>query len=436
MSDTVVIGAGLSGLARAHALAARGEDVLLLEASGRAGGVVRTERHEGFLVELGPNTVRPTEEIWRLVEELGLASEVLLADPRAPRYVDFAGKLHRLPMSPRELWTTRLLSPAGKARALLEPFIRPAARTDESVSAFFARRLGAEVAQRLVEPFVSGIWAGDASRLSASASFPSLWRWEREHGSLARGALAQRGRRGPGPRRRGLLSFREGLESLPFAFARNLGTRLRLSTAVRKISRPREEWQIQTPEGAVGTARVVVATPALEAARLVEELSPGAARALAEIPHSPLAVLHLAWKSEALPSPLQGFGHLVVPQDGRRILGAVWSSALFPGRAPAGWLLLTVFLGGARDTGVPSLSNEELAQIAARDLEASLGLPGRPRLLAVTRYPRAIPQYDFGHEARMRVLAETESAWPGLSFLGNYRGGVSVGDVVRNALAL
>ncbi|HYB53289.1 MAG TPA: protoporphyrinogen oxidase, partial [Thermoanaerobaculia bacterium] len=245
LGATIVVGGGLSGLVRAHVLARRSEEVYVLEASGRAGGVVRTEKADGYLLELGPNTVRPTPEIWGLVEELGLAGSALLADPRLPRFVELEGKLHRLAPGPQTLLLTRLLSPLGKLRLLAEPFVRSGTEPRESVRAFFARRLGWQVADRLVAPFVSGIWAGDADRLSAASVFPVLKRWEIEHGSLLRGALSRRPRHegSSRPVPRGLLSFSEGLETLPRALADRLGPRLRTESPVRTLKPDGKGWR-------------------------------------------------------------------------------------------------------------------------------------------------------------------------------------------------
>jgi oxygen-dependent protoporphyrinogen oxidase len=434
---TVVIGAGLSGLVRADLLARSNQEVRLLEETDRPGGVVRSERRDGFLLELGPNTVRPTPELWDMVCGLGLENETLLADPRAPRYVDFRGRLHAVPMSPWSFLSTGLLSLGGKLRILREPFVPPSYERQESVRDFFARRLGTEVAERLIEPFVSGIFAGDASRLSIAGCFPTLARWEREHGSLLQGAIADlRGPRKPRAPVRGLLSFRGGLETLPRALASRLGSILETGTRVEKILRSGDVWTVRTSRGDISASSIVIATPAHRAARLIEDVSPSAAFVLDRIPHPPLAVLHLAWPAQALPSPLLGFGHLVAPQRERRILGAVYSSSLFPDRTPQGQTLVTVFLGGSRDPEAASLPDAELSAIAARDLRAVLGARVAPRLVGVTRYERALPQYDLSHESRMDLLEEAELGWPGLTLLGNYRGGVSVGDVVRNALAL
>jgi oxygen-dependent protoporphyrinogen oxidase len=429
---TVVVGAGLSGLAAAWALSNAGADVLVLESSDRPGGVVRSEKREGFLLETGPNTVRPTPELSRLIETLGLDGEVLRADSRAKRYVDFEGELHAVPMSPGQLLSTRLLSTGAKLRLLGEPFRRAAPVSDESVRDFVARRLGPEVADRLVEPFVAGIFAGNAGKISVSAAFPILTRAERDHGSLFGAILASsRSKRSGSAAPKGLLSFREGLETLPRALASKLGSRFRAETAVQSISPRADGWTVRTGAGELDADRVVLAVPAPKAAELVAGFAPEAASALAGIPHPPVAVLHLAWPESALPRPLEGFGHLVCNGPGRRILGAVWSSSLFPGRAPAGQALMTVFMAGARDPGAIKLSDHELTELAARDL-ASQGLVREAgRALLVTRWRHAIPQYERGHEQRIAELAGAEARWPGLHFLGNYRGGVSVGDVVR-----
>ena len=434
---TVIIGAGLSGLVRAYALARSGGQVRLLEETDHAGGVVRTDLRDGFLLELGPSTVRPTAELWDLILELGLEKEAVLADPRAPRYVDFGGQLHAAPMSAGSLLSTRLLSARGKLRILGEPFVPAAKAQHESVRSFFGRRLGAEVSERLVEPFVSGVFAGDASRLSMEECFPQLSRWEREHGSLLWGAIAQL--RGPRRRRapvRGLLSFRQGLQTLPQAIASRLGGVLETGTRVEKIVRSGNAWTVRTSRGDISASSVVVATPAHRAARLVEEFSPSAAFALDRIPHPSLAVLHLTWPTDAFSSPLRGFGHLVVPQPSRRILGAVYSSSLFSGRAPQSQTLITVFVGGSRDPDSAKLSDDELAAAATGDLRAELAVRGDPRVVGITRYPRALPQYDLAHPSRMITLKEAEVGWPGLTYLGSYRGGVSVGHVVSNALQL
>lgn len=437
MTQTIVVGAGLSGLVRAHALAARGEDVLVLEAGPRPGGAVWTDSIDGYIVERGPNTVRPAPELWSLVSDLGLLSEVQVASHMATRYLDFGGRLQSMPMSLLGLLGTGLLSVRGKLRLFAEPFVRRRGRDDESVRDFFARRLGPEVAARFVEPFVSGIFAGDAEELAAAAVFPSLTEMEKRHGSLLAGAIFSRKARRPAAVRppRGLLSFRHGLATLPRAIAAGLGDRLKLNSPARQVERVPSGWRVKTEGGAFEAERLVVAAPAGASAALAKTIAPEASAALASIPSPALAVLHLAWPENAFSRPPEGFGYLVVPQASRRILGCLWTSSLFPGRAPEGQALLTIFLGGRLDPNAAAFSDNDLVAVAGNDVRAAMGVRGEPRVVALTRWASAIPQYDRGHAARMRTLADCEARCPGLAFLGNYRGGVSVGDVVRNALA-
>ena len=223
------------------------------------------------------------------------------ADPSAPRYVDFGGALHAVPTSPSGLLATRLLSPAGKLRLLYEPFVPRGGAEGESVRDFVARRLGAQAADRLVEPFVGGVFAGDASRLSIGDAFPLLARWERQHGSLLAGMVASARPRKPGPRApKGLLSFREGLAALPRALAARLGSALRTGCGGVSMAPRAGRWIVENSGGELEAERVILAVPAYRASGLVAAFAPEAAQALEAIPHPPLAVLHLAWPESAL----------------------------------------------------------------------------------------------------------------------------------------
>jgi oxygen-dependent protoporphyrinogen oxidase len=231
-----------------------------------------------------------------------------------------------------------------------------------------------------------------------------------------------------------LLSFRDGLETLPRALAAALGPRLEPGSDVESVLPAGGLWDVRARGETRRVERLVLACPAREAARLVAGFAPEAAAALHGIPQAPIAVLHLAWPQAALGRPLRGFGHLAIRSPGARILGAVWSSSLFPGRAPEGHALVTAFAGGTTDPKATALSDRELSAIAASELTGLLGAREQPRLLGLTRWPEAIPQYEVGHAGRVAALARTETRWPGLVFAGSYRGGVSVGDVVRNAI--
>lgn len=426
----VVIGAGISGLVCAYRLKSLGADVLLLERSGRVGGVIRSEFVDGFLIERGPNSARGTPELLELVRELGLADQLLRGDRRAPAFVYFGGQLHRVPMGPGALLGSRLLSARGKLRLLAEPFIRKRAdRGEESVASFFKRRLGAEVAHRLVAPFVSGIYAGDSERLSAQAAFPQIVELETAYGSLFRGALGR-----PRPARgERLCSFRLGMASLPEALAARLEGALALGCETIGLSRRAGGgFEVSFDGNSLSCGAVAIAAPAYEAARLVAPISEGLGGLLREIEYSPLSVIHLAYDESSIGVRLEGFGFLAAPGE-LSILGCVYSSKIFEGRAPEGRALLTVFVGGALNPGAVNMSDEELIAMAHSDLKRVLRIAQEPRPIAITRYERAIPQYNLGHLDRVRRLEEMAGRIGGLRLIGNYLRGVSIGDCIREA---
>jgi len=438
--DCIVVGGGISGLSAAEAVARRGGRVLLLEAGAAVGGALRSERTaDGFLLEHGPNTVTSGEpELWRHFAELGIAGERLTAARSgAKRYVLHGGRLLPIPMSPAAFLRSPLLSAAGKLRLLAEPLLPRGGASDESVATFFARRLGPEPFQRLVDPFVSGVYAGDPQALSARAAFPRIWAAEQRAGSIVLGMIAGAGARRkprqPGePRpRRALFSFRDGLATWPRAIAAFLGPE-RLWTEARAVDlRPADgEWHVTVSRGGTTSHlladRVVLATPAGTAAGLIERLAPAAAAALLGIPYPPVSIVHLGYRRADLAHPIDGFGMLCPSGEGRRVLGTLWPSALFPGRAPDGMVLTSSFVGGARMPELATQDDAALVATAHAEQRALIGASDKPVLARVSRWPTAIPQYNAGHEARVATLARLEAERPGLRLLGNYRDGVSV----------
>ena len=421
--STLVIGGGLSGLVRAYELTKRDEDVRLLERSSAPGGAIRTIERDGYLLELGPNTVRPTARLLDLCLELGLGKQILLSDPRLPRFVDRGGRLRRFPIS--------ALGIAGAVRAIGEVFVARRMSEEESVFTWTSRRFGVRTAERLLEPFVSGIFAGDARRLTMAAAFPKLLAAEYDRGGILRSMLLRK--RGTKSPVRGLLSFRRGLATLPLALAASLKDRFRAGVSVDAVEPSLKGWTASTSAGQFSANRLVIATPAHEAARLCERFAPDAAAALREIPSPPLCVAHCSWHASAFRRIPRGFGYLTTPSDHRRILGAVWSSAIFPGRAPAGRVLMTVFLGGRRTPEWSNVEASQLPNLIAAEMREPLHVTELPGLVHREVYERSIPQYEAGHPGRIARIAAAEGTHPGLTFLGNYRGGVSVGDVLDNA---
>ncbi len=431
--DMIVIGGGLAGLVAAYEAKKKGLKTALFESSNRVGGVIRSERENGYLLEFGPNTVPLTAELFELARELGLEAEIQIADLRTPRYVLFQGKLHRVPMSPPALLTTGLLSFSGKLRLLKEPFV-PARKDsgDETLISFSKRRLGEEPTTRLLAPFVSGIWAGDVAQLSAPGAFPKLAEWEKKHGSVLLGALFSPKKKGP----RGLLSFRNGIESLTRALAGRLVDEITTNAKVNSLQRDGSGWKLNINGTVYGSKQVMLCTPTAAAAALVTPFAQEAAFTLNQIPYAGLTVLHFGFERQQIERPWKGFGFLCAPSEKSDILGCLWNANLFPGRAPTGAALWTVFMGGMTNPAVLTRPDNELAQRALTALRPVMGLKGDPKFQKITRYERAIPQYTMGHNQRMRTLVETEQQNPGLRFMGNYRSGISVGDVVRQGQTL
>ncbi|MBI3651083.1 MAG: protoporphyrinogen oxidase [Acidobacteria bacterium] len=448
---SIIIGAGIAGLVTASHLQQAGRTILLLENSKHAGGVIKSLDADGFLIERGPNSLRGTHEFLDLLEELGLQDELVTGDATAPAYVYVDGALHAVPMSPPALIKTKLLSIGAKFRLLGEPFIKARREAgEESVASFIERRLGRQVLERLVSPFVSGVYAGDVEQLSVQASFAKLPEFEIAGGSILRGALRamRAGRNGQATPKRSLrpyrlCSFRRGLEALPGRLAKSLGenflreaqvTSIRDNNEANSSARFEVVFEHQGTRHTVAAATLIVATPADAAALLLKECAPEIASLIADIPYASLASVPLAYRQEQLARPLDGFGFLAPRSAGLRTLGSVWNSSLFPERAPAGWVCLTNYIGGATDREAITLSDDELIATVHQDLHKVLGLTGEPRRLPITRHQRALPQYILGHAARITAVEAALQNRTGLFLSGNYLRGISLGDSIKQAM--
>jgi len=438
-----VIGGGISGLVCAYRLHRLGMQVTLLEESSRAGGLIGSVERDGFLCESGPQSVQGTVALMDLIRELGIEGELCIADPRAPRFVLRHGRLRKVPLSPQALLTSSLLGVGSRWRLFSEAFrtTRPP-KQDESVADFVRRKFGHEILEYLVAPFVSGVYAGDPEKLSLRAAFPSIEEWEREHGSVLRGAMKSR----PAEKRRerppSLCSFRRGLETLTNALASKLGpgarTGARASAINRKAANGEEGYEVHlTRDGGQETIlaqAVVLATPAYVASRLVAPVSPPLAQTLSGVAYAPVAVVAAGYYTRQAGTPVEGFGVLIPRVEKLRTLGTVWNSSLFPGRAPVGKMLMTSFAGGATDPELPQKPDQEIAAIVEQENARILEIAGAPIASAVWKHPRALPQYNLGHGHVVRAIREGEDALPGLFFAGNYLKGPAVGKCVEQAL--
>jgi len=440
-----IVGAGISGLATAQALLTRRPDVeiTLFEADKRIGGKVWTETSdEGYLCEGGVNGfLNKIPRTLELCKEAGVSP--VLADKSAQkRYVYSRGELHKLPEKPPEFLKSRLLSVRGRLRVIYETIAGGTDNPDETLGEFATRRLGKEAFERLIDPMASGVFAGDASKLSLKSCFPRIHEIETEYHSLIRGliklqikAKREGNKNTPGPGPGGTLtSFTNGMSALTDRLAEQLGTRVRAGTAVSGINRSGKLYQLQLDDNSIVESDVLIlAAPAHAQARLLQAMDPGLSELLAGIPYPALSVCCFGYRKQQVGQVLDGFGFLIPSKERRAILGTIIDSNVFPGRAPDGSVLLRSMVGGARTPELALLPDEQQISRVRADLQDILGLRAEPDFIRIFRHKKAIPQYLVGHAARLATIEEKLKGHPGLVLTGNAFKGVSLNDCVVNA---
>lgn len=442
VKSVAIIGAGITGLSAGFYLKRKGIPVTVYEASPRVGGVIRSLRRDGFLAEFGPNTILETSPlIGELVRHAGLQSRRLDPDPEAEaRYVVRYRRPIAMPASPLGFFTTELFSLRAKLAVLREPFVAP--RRDggeESIAEFVQRRLGREFLDHAIDALVAGVYAGDPYRLSVPQAFPKLAALEARYGSLIKGQILgarERKKRGEVAKDRApKFSFDDGLEVLPNELARALSGDVRLETRVTALRKAGETWEVsyrtQRQPGSSAHSAVLFAGTAYELAELVLDSEAHLSlKAFSEIRYPPVASVVLGFRREDVEHPCQGFGMLIPRVEGFKILGTIFSSSLFPNRAPVGHLTLTSYVGGERYPELASRSPEELFAITCEDLRVLLGVKGKPVFQHSVFYPKAIPQYVVGYGRQRERMNEIEAQAPGLFLAGHYRDGVSLSDSI------
>lgn len=448
MNRIIVIGGGIAGLSAAYYAVQNmvQAEITILESGSRWGGKIATERVDGFVIEGGPDTFLATKP-WgaALCRELGLGERLHGTNPRQKStYVLYRSRLHPLPdglamMIPSDIPSilrSRLLSWPGKVRMGLDFLLPPrASNGDETLGAFISRRLGREAYENLIEPLMSGIYAGDGDQLSLASTFPYLRDLERSHGSLARGALAMRRKMPAAPGfRSAFLTPTTGLAEIVECLVQVLDSQhvtLRLDTSVSRITRHSSLYTLTLENGDTLTAdAVIIAAPAFAAAKIVSSLDPGLGADLSAIPYVSTATVSLAYRQSDLPRPLDGYGYVIPRRAGRRALACTWTSTKFPHRAPDGYALIRVFVGRAGQT-IP-WNESDLLTLAREELHQTLGITARPILSRVFMWDKAMPQYNLGHPELLRRIEAALEQHPGLAQAGNGYRGIGIPDCIHS----
>jgi oxygen-dependent protoporphyrinogen oxidase len=454
MPRIVIVGAGLSGLCTAFYLvrelekAGKDAEILIFESDSVPGGKMRTIRQDGFNLEWGPNGFLTNKPFgMELVKDLGIEGRVVRSSDEArKRYIYSGGALQRLPETPVAFFRSGLLSLKGRARILWEPFAAGAPENvDESLGDFARRRLGPEALEKLIDPMVTGIYAGDPERMSLRSCFPLIHNLESRYGGLVRGMLRLKRERakqgvktkmsaGPGGV---LVSFDGGVQTLADELAFPLSDGLHMNVSVDRVERRGGAYVLNISEKGVREELeadvLVAATAAYDAARILSPIDGELADALSSIPYSPIAVAALGYDAATLGNPLDGFGFLVPGAEKRRILGALWDSSVFPNRAPEGKALIRAMVGGVRAPELASLPEGDLLALVREELSSIMGISAEPVLSRTFYHDRGIPQYLVGHGKLLERIDARLAGLPGLHLNSNAYRGIALNDCVRES---
>lgn len=435
-ADVAVVGAGVSGLAAACMLRRRGWRVAVLERQSQAGGKAISERIGQFLMEHGPSSINGASvEALRWSSHLDLESQRVGLGPGVRRrYLASEGRLHGIATHPLGFFTSNYLSRFARLRLLVEISVPQGKDTErETVAEFCSRRFGREFADRVIDPLVGGLLAGDPRELAMASVFPAIVAMEQRYRSVIVGALRARLRGGKMPARQ-LFSWRDGIGMLPARLAAVLRSDLKIGVTVRRIQSAPNGFRIDLgPDGSLSVRAVLLATSSRVAACLLEHVDAAAAEAAAAIEAPPLAIVFFGYRRHQIEHPLDGIGYLSPSGEGRAISGALFSSTMFECRAAPGDVALTAYIGGARTRSAASLSSADLVELARADFRDLLGARGEPIIVKHRLWRDGLPQYKVGHDRTISTLRGAGDRQPGLFVLGNYLRGVSVAACLQEA---
>jgi len=430
--DVLVIGGGISGLSAAWWLARAGAMVEVWERADRPGGKIATHRKDGYLLEEAATLMlnyRP--EVTQMLTATGLQACRQSPAARA-RYLLDDGRLIRLPRRGIEMLTSSVWPWWVRLGLLAEPFIPRGGHEDETVSAFITRRLGRELLERAIEPFLAATQAADPDQTNARMALPRLTALEQRYGSLTLGVLVHKLLRRRTAYAAETFSFRPGMAALTDTLAQQPGLRFRGAHQAEALAPDAGGWRARARcsqgERTVRARQVILSTPAPAAAGLVDGFDPELGRLLGGVAYAPLVVVHLGFDRAALGHPLDGLGFLVPRREGLSLTGNQWLSSLFPNRAPEGKVLLSAYVGGSRAPECCGWDEARIVACVLRRLTPLLGIRADPEMVCLHRHAQALPLYqgDFPHH--MDAVAARLAAWPGLNLVANYRGGISTRD--------
>ena len=435
--DAIILGAGPAGLAVAHELNKSGAKIKVVESSGRVGGSIRTINQDGWIVETGPNTLQINGEgDLKILCGYGLGNEILRADSSAAnRYILSRGKLHALTAQPTSLLKSDLLSFTEKVRLLSEVFIARSKIKNESVFGFISRRFGSAAAELLMDPVIAGTHAGNPRELMVENCFPVLTELEKNHRSILLGLIKSK------KEGREIIGFKNGMQQLAEAMATSMGKDIEVGCHLTLMQKSKGGWQVawrntRGEENGAWAKNLIITIPhwqwtgtlPFEILRDLDNWNQASTPSV--------TVIARGYNRSDVPHSLNGFGYLIPQTEKRDILGTLFSSSVLPSRAPDGKILLTSFIGGARQPQMAAKSDIALGEILDRELKETLGITARPEKEWIQRWEKSIPQYTIGQTERENSLAVCESKNTGLHFHGAFRGGISLMQVIRGGHSL
>ncbi|MEW6508626.1 MAG: protoporphyrinogen oxidase [Bacteroidota bacterium] len=442
--SVVVIGAGISGLAAAYWLNKNGFEITILESKSEAGGAMETINENGFLIDFGPNSgLETTPLIRQIADEIGLSDQMIYANETSnKRYILRAGELHALPTTPLAFISTKLFSTKAKLRIMAEPFL---GKSDDgyyqSMAQFVKRRLGKEFLDYAIDPFVSGVYAGDPYKLSVKSAFPKLFRLEEVYGGLVKGMIKgvreRKKRTEQSKQSAKMFSFINGMQSFPKAIANRLNNKIQFECNVDSVEYGMRNWIVKYVYNGevkeIKTDYVLSTIPAYTASGLFSNLDTEFTKHAHSIYYPPVMVLYLGFNKKDILRKLDGFGFLIPSNERKSFLGAIWSSTIFPNRCNDDKAAFTLFIGGARSPFLFDLQTEKLIEKVINEFKQIMGISNDPIFIKNRIWYQAIPQYNIGYIEHEKYFDKFEKENPGIFLSGNYRGGISVGDCIKNS---